>query len=461
MDNKITFSQQSQPSIKAGKYTINVNTSSTIPAQFKAISKEIVVTSNRFQLKPDDVYSVYPQQNAIGEYNESLPHIVLNRRTLPWEIDVLKTDSSVPWMALLVFDQSEGIEVIQQTVNNLNISDETTLTPKLKNIYKEQLNLSCNVIDIPVELALHILPYQDELSLLTHVKGVSLDDKVTDSNVTDSYFSTVVTNRLSRTPVDEEDSIKHLACLVSIEGYDNLIIDSSSREKHLAAFKQIRFIVLSSWNYYIAKKTFDFKSTVEKLDVDVISTFQMRLKEDVLSNEAEQRVEALRKLAYFPMNHHFRDGSRLVSWYQSPFIPYIEVRATYECAMFSDQLLNYDPKIGMMDITYAGAWQLGRSLALADLAFATQIMAWRKMHQELYFKSLHTSFIQNQLYQVQLLTRDKDMNQDDKIAPLLEYIKKHYPSKQNSVLQQNPQHNLKIQDNFKMLIEEMMKNKSY
>src|SRR5690606_8022517 len=48
---------------------------------------------------------------------------------------------------------------------------------------------------------------------------------------------------------------------------------------------------------------------------------------------------------------------------------------------FADQLLAYDPEIGMMDISYASAWQLGKTLALADQAFAQKLYAWRQRNQ--------------------------------------------------------------------------------
>ncbi|KAJ4411002.1 hypothetical protein N0V85_003875 [Neurospora sp. IMI 360204] len=70
----------------------------------------------RFELPADSVYSIYPEQGHEATH-DTLPHIVLNDSTLPWErIGSYQAEdhrpddyarNRVPWMALLIFSPDE------------------------------------------------------------------------------------------------------------------------------------------------------------------------------------------------------------------------------------------------------------------------------------------------------------------------------------------------------------------
>ena len=55
----------------------------------------------------------------------------------------------------------------------------------------------------------------------------------------------------------------------------------------------------------------------------------------------------------------------------------VEVPARYDFNAVPDGLVRYDHERGLMDLTYAGAAQLGRLLGLQDQGFAQALCAWR------------------------------------------------------------------------------------
>ncbi|WP_322922691.1 hypothetical protein [Paenibacillus campi] len=373
MGKSIRFAEMCEPSLKAGTYEIQMEPVTTIDCQLASEIVEFTVATERFHLPPNQVYSVYPPREAVGNYERCLPHIVLHRRTLPWEKRLLPHYPHMPWVALLVFDEAETVQMKESTCAEALQPEAGVFVPALSLQTHEKNDDACMYIHVPVPLLTSILPYGDALSLLAHGKGVSLDRKVTDATVQDNWFATVIANRYNREPVDEHP-VRHTACLVSLEGYEACLDNEPKRREALAGYEQARMIVLASWSFSMSQTAFDFSSTVSSLDAAILSTPY---------GGSQAQVKQLCKLGYFPLNHHIRDGSKAVSWYQPPLIPYEQQRSETKCKLFADQWLAYDPGIGMLDIRYASAWQLGKSMALADRAYAQRLYAWRQQNKQL------------------------------------------------------------------------------
>lgn len=373
MKKTIQFAENFEPSLKAGTYEIHMEPMTDVNCQLASEIVEFTVSTERFNLPPGEVYSVYPPREAVGDYAHCLPHIVLNRRTLPWEQKLLPQYPNMPWVALLVFDETEAVQMIEGTCATVIQPEGGIFIPDLHIQAYEKEDAACSYIHIPVPLLKSVLPYGDALSLLAHAKGVSLDRKVTDPTVQDNWFATVMSNRYSKEPVDTE-SIRHTAFLVSLEGYEACLDTVQQREHTLKDYEQARMIVLTSWSFSMSHASFDFSSIVSSLDAAIIST-------PYTGNQPY--IQQLCQQGYFPMNHHIRDGSKAVSWYQPPLIPYEQEHRHTTCRLFADQWLAYDPGIGMLDIRYASAWQLGKSMALADRAYAQQLYKWRQKNKQL------------------------------------------------------------------------------
>src|SRR6185437_15075571 len=60
----------------------------------------VAVGGSPLHLSPTDVLSCHPPKNATGAFDQELPHVVLGRRTLPWERP--GPAGAPPWLALLV-----------------------------------------------------------------------------------------------------------------------------------------------------------------------------------------------------------------------------------------------------------------------------------------------------------------------------------------------------------------------
>ena len=122
-DNKIEFIQYHQPGVLDGTYTITMEQVVTVDGLAVAgspfrLSKRLAVRGARFRLQPQDVHSLFPPAGSLGDHANTLPHIILNRSTLPWErlawpLQAGDTDAekvakrAIPWLALLLFDQDE------------------------------------------------------------------------------------------------------------------------------------------------------------------------------------------------------------------------------------------------------------------------------------------------------------------------------------------------------------------
>jgi len=93
---------------------------------------------------------------------------------------------------------------------------------------------------------------------------------------------------------------------------------------------------------------------------------------------SNEPVQIALQQGYVPLPHRLRNGGQTVSWYRGPLVPVSidpEIRdLIYRCA---DEALQFDPEVGLFNVSYAAAWQLGRLLALQAPAFATALFSWK------------------------------------------------------------------------------------
>jgi hypothetical protein len=83
-------------------------------------------------------------------------------------------------------------------------------------------------------------------------------------------------------------------------------------------------------------------------------------------------------MGYTALNHNTRLGEQAVSWYRGPLVPLdLEIEDSYAFRPAPDAAVRYSPLDGMMDVTYAAAFQLGRLLALQDRHFARALHTYR------------------------------------------------------------------------------------
>jgi hypothetical protein len=378
MENTVQFSPSAQPSVNPGVYCVNIKQileKDCVIEKFNLNDANINISfsGDQISLNKNEVYSVYPPADSIGNFTCCLPHMVFHRKTLPWNRklkSVNGTDfSDMSYIALLVVSEKEGVEEITLKYSELQTTPLNVYRPHIDDslIDGDQI---CTVIDIPKSLWADILPYSEDLPYLAHIKGVDLSNKVTDKEVSGGWFSCLIANRYPDELGFGEDNLKHTVYLVSLEGFENFLILSPQERAEKCKSDYIRMFALYSYSFYVQPNSYDFYTIASDMKAGTFFAEGIEPPSDILKNIIE--------LGYVPVDHNFRDGSSLVSWYRSPFLPgAIGFDEKISYCFCSDQLLRYDPEQGMFDITYSAAWQLGRMLSLQNTELAGNILAWR------------------------------------------------------------------------------------
>ena len=397
---QIRFFQAAPPALPPGDYKIHVTQDLTggegdkyAPERGVAEGKypttsPFTIAGPRFNLKPSEVYSVYPPQGHFGPFDNALPHVVFTRRTLPWErsLDGGKIDpeNPVPWMALLLLSPSDFgdpgklPDVTGRTVKDLlhpaaNILGPQNLT--LQNGETEQ-DL-CNTIDLPIDLFTEITPSIDDMPYLAHVREVNTGGKETLSLKQDGWFTVVLGNRMPET-TEADEGIHNLVCLVSLEGFkDHLPTVSDDGTPSLnkpGGVDTVRLAVLADWNFTCYGHN-DFKVRMADLDdKSLLSLDAVKLQGD---DDGTKAVNTAFSLGYAALNHTTRLGEKTVSWYRGPMVPLkMDPKSPYAFIPTSDRALRYDDT-GMFATEYAAAFELGRMLALQNRGISNALYRYR------------------------------------------------------------------------------------
>ncbi|XWK89072.1 MAG: hypothetical protein U7127_03095 [Phormidium sp.] len=382
---KVKFIQYHQPNLASGTYKIEVkqsiktkesseiskqsiktNNSSKISEQKFSNTLIFVVSGHRFApLTADDIYAVFPPSGNLGNYSNALPHITLKRSTLPWERSINAVNSKLPWLALLLFRESE-----KPTPINIQLKDlkDIQASAKFPNFDDEPGQLpedELTVIDVPKKLLEQILPTQEDVALLAHINQLT--------NAQDSPLSeplaTILGNRL---PEFGEVSTVHLVSLENrYKGKENGQFDYQGAGDN----DLIRLVSLASWSFACIDSKHNFAALLEKLDRNPDT---LRLPSRNNSN-----VDNYLNLGYVPLAHALRQGDKTVSWYHSPLSPGKNPERLLGPVATADALLRYDSNSGLFDVSYAAAWELGRMLTLNNQNLAVELFNWKRSNAQI------------------------------------------------------------------------------
>lgn len=423
LNELVSFIQHRLPGLADGSYQITVS-QRVLDSKDKLISEDPIVRSytfavvgDRFQLQTPTqaVFSVFPEDQASGEFSTVLPHVVLTNQTFPWSrYPTLEppvpppppgqdTEADVPtWLAVLLFDEDDllqypklTLDPVSQTVGDLfpeRLHKPTTLGPNYSYFYNakdtgldpgDTLATQINTIDIPLPLFWSTCPSLTDLALLAHVREVSLANKPTGTGAADpgepiGRFSIVFGNRLPQTQK------KAYAYLVSLEELQPFLPNSDGTPPNPNPFDSnlsIRLAVLSSWTFFSTGESATFVEQLLELNgrtadssadaADTTLTLPYAGTNTVVKNALQ--------MSYVPLNHKLRTGGQTVSWYRGPLVPYPIPQPRIKFPIASpDQATRFDPTTGMFDSSYAAAWTLGRQLALQNKTFSTALYDWKK-----------------------------------------------------------------------------------
>ena len=391
------------PPLPDGSYRLTVSSHLSQPGLLDETlgrPRYFAVDGPRFSLDPGLVARVFPPRGAHGPFADTLPQIVLNRRTLPWErsvgqdqADPLRSGGAMPWLALLLFSDGEYTLADQQPLETVLPKGAISPLPS---------GVRCDALQVRLSLLSAVMPAQAELELLAHVRQVNIEDRELNTSRGDGWFSVVVGNRLP------EPGVKQRAFLVSLEGRGDLvpakpppvppdlIIETQPSFSQVAAnlgneipggsdvtavgavgsgpgrgnFPVIEFdpvvslVCLYSWEFTCAGDA-SFEQLMQGLDVGMLGA----------TGAGQPAVSDSGHIAVALTD---RAGEHQTAWYRGPLVPYPLSRDDQGPYHSADQARRATPDTGAEDISYSAAFDLGRLLAVADGRLAQELMRWRR-----------------------------------------------------------------------------------
>ena len=321
-------------------------------------------------IEEDDIYSVYPPKGSFGRFETVLPHMVLRRKTLPWERKM--QPEGIPWLALLLFSEDENARLDSRDVADAFQPGKEIYCPvtEKEGYGKGQ---SCLTLDVAADLFCAVCPDIHDLPLLTHVRCVNRDNKATEDHFQEEWLSVVTCNRLPCSNTKEE-GLRNMVCLVSLEDFGTFLTNKELRREIASGstWKKVRIPVLASYSFYSKKEDYNFAKYFHALTADA---FRMPTDGAVATLPLLQR-------GFTAHNHMLRDGGRTVSFYHGPFLPWDAPCPEPKYEIFADARLIYQPEIGMFDASLSAAANLGRMLALQNEAFAAELLRFRKSNKQ-------------------------------------------------------------------------------
>ena len=380
--DKVEFIQYHQPPLDSGIYEISVEQKFDPGDGEKTFTKTLAfaVCGHRYApLTANDIYAVFPAAKSLGDHSNVIPHITLQRSTLPWERSCDDSDLDLPWLALLVFWDEEKPQPQTMTLGQLNNTEPATAKfPSLSHEPGEHSEDEISIIDVPKSLVEKIMPRRADIPYLGHVR----QGKDVDGNSTEKELATVIANRL---PKPGGITTVHL---VSVE---NRFLEGGEFDYQGATDDDlIRFISLKNWSFACTAPDQTFTELLLNLDRNP-NSFRLPPVEP-----ANQAAENYLSMGYVPLNHGLRQGDKTVSWYHGPFSPGQNPGKLEEAVLAGDSLVRYDASNGLFDTSYAAAWELGRLLTLNNQSVAVEIYNWKRAHshalQKLENRVLHLPF---------------------------------------------------------------------
>lgn len=376
-DDQIEFLEFQQPALESGTYTVEVEQKLTIesgnPHTFHK-HLTFVVAGERFgPLAPRDLAAVFPPKESVGAHANVLPHVTLHRSTLPWERIPGEIDENFSWLALLLFRESDFDEGAEGPPVQTITLGELIATPATKARYPQGVELEpgqqpedeVTIIDVPRKLLEPLLPSYAELELLAHAHRLKPAVRRSAEDDDPHVAATVVGKRL---PEPAGASTVHL---VSLETrYTKGTFDFQDAKQD----DLIRLVSLTSWKFNSIDPEQTFARLVRRLDREP-SVLRLPLP---AAMSASSPAAPYLEQGYLPLPHRMRRAGKSVSFYRGPLVPGGTADGVSLPAQCADQLLRYDPATGLLDVSYAAAWELGRLSTLANTRVALDLFNWKK-----------------------------------------------------------------------------------
>jgi len=431
---EIRFFDSIRPPLSQGGYRMRmkqtfpqiVDNNETGMNSSEQLDKFFTVNGSRWSIDPLTVHSRFPPKNEQNvKLDLTLPKIVFQSKTLPWERIVDEQNKDLPWMSLLLIREEEFRNCQYYPVAESTEIDNSSDSVPIK------------LLEIPSNLLKSIAPTKDEVELLAHGLQVNPRDKELCGNDEDGLFSVILSNR-----IPSEPNKKYHAFLVSLEGSINELPNenqiqymaestvqrrsigadnmaairravggnnkaSSMKIQNEAPVKEarpvkgqisriVKLLVLDYWKFKTGDGG-DFESKIKnirfrKKEEDLLEAGELgsvydfakqSKREDsyyepaLLGNDMDPDISAN---SYLLTDIVEDDGITRPCLYRGPCIA---VPTTHQPKSKpyenSDDARGIEPSTGFDVIHHSAAFELGRLLAMSDPQFISSMSRWRRL----------------------------------------------------------------------------------
>ena len=420
-----------KPRLEAGLYTVRVRQDIKVDDEHKLDTKQsfqqFKVIAPQYVLPENLIYSKYPEE-GFGAARTTLPHVTLNDAHFPWDRAPSPSyhaddgqKSVTPWLALLAFAPDElavdkedldggALDAIvpadvkrplkQSPTKSINLP--ISALKKMQNasrlaspivhteFVEDEANASSDLIFVQPRLFNELFKSYDKngqamaqtnadparYKFLTHVRKVCLDGSAVPSEPGQpGLFSLLVSHRTG--PLDAPSPTPVVVHLMSIEGVPDMSWPVPESIKYVAMAS------LYSWTYMCLPGG----NIVDEMRQIGDGLGMLRAPDSVLAkldNAAAPEIARMRARlqdGYTLTRYRTQTGEVSAAVFRGPLVPtMVPSPLSSVLARQSNSgadLQIFDPKIGMIDITYSAAWQLGKTLALADQGFCVALSRLR------------------------------------------------------------------------------------
>ncbi len=435
---EIRFFDSIRPPLSQGDYKMRmmqtfpqiVDNNETGMNTSEQLDKFFTVNGSRWSIDPLTVHSRFPPKNEQNvKLDLTLPKIVFQSKTLPWERIVDEQNNDLPWMSLILLREDE-----LNACDYYPVADSTEIDASSDSV-------PIKLLEIPSNLLKSIAPTSDEVELLAHGLQVNPRDKELCGNDEDGLFSVILSNR-----IPSEPNKKYHAFLVSLEGSINELpnenqiqyvtkppvteskkevsgrlsgvkkatkkatdkssskirVQSNSRPAKDARpvkgqiSRKVKLLVLDYWKFKTGDggdfeskmKNIRFRKKEENLseagELGSVYDFAKEKKQEdsyyepaLLGNDMDPDISAN---SYLLTEIVEDDGITRPCLYRGPCIA---VPTTHQPKPKpyenSDDARGIEPSTGFDVIHHSAAFELGRLLAMSDPQFISSMSRWRRL----------------------------------------------------------------------------------
>ena len=371
------------PGLEPSTYTIQVDqqviaTSSEEPSESQSVQADI---SHTFQvlgpdtslpLDPSVIHSTFPSP-GISAQSYILPQITFNDPSFPWrqEVPLASNDDDAmrtPWLIVVAFEQSE-VTFIPRTVT----------TPDSIVIGKDLLYALFS--DDGKTLSVERYKY------LAHARSVNATYMTGLGAVDNGAFSVVISHRTgpffdSTQPAASKPCVVHV---IPISWPKGTTLDS------LVKNNQATLTSLYHWAYdCVPPKAINLKHVLKVVgnNSGVFGPSEEIVKSagtDIPDSTLAECIRGRMRDGYTLVRYIVQTGEETVALMRGPLTPRNVPSPQLEVDLFQihvnsgSDLQIVDSKLGLIDISYSAAWEIGKALAIADRAFSAallRIRAW-------------------------------------------------------------------------------------